>query len=697
VFRTVLSCVHFAIRGLDEAEFKFAMGSPHFTGGPGKSKRLLLLGIPVAILLTAALAVVFNARRALNHATQAAAGEGQLAFTLRTLDISSKLAQSLGAETIGSTPRYATGAFFAGNLYLGGPSGLVVLRADGTSRLNLRSGFELPIAPINSIATGRLRGSGGQQLLLATGGAGLLLLEPGSGANPTIRQLLPADAEARDLTAILPLTTGDVLIGTRHRGVFIYNGATLVPVRFTLPGVNPASLQITALAAVDSASFLIGTRNSGVFYVHAGTVDHASSGSGMPDDQVESIAVSSSRAFVGTPVGTAEFDLAAPSFRPMRILAQGIFSHALALDEHQLTIGTVDQGIQQVALEGGPSLRRVSISAGPTTASLQRVDAFLPAPDALYALADGTLLQRTGALWAHALPPAPAGLADANISALAFAPDGTLYIGFFDHGIDLLSPEGAIRHLEDDHLYCINRLVLDPQRHTIDAATADGLVLFDAQGKPRQTLTHRDGLISDHVTDVAFTRGGTALATPAGITFLGPAGAESLYAFQGLVNNHVYALTASNGSDELIAGTLGGVSILRAHAVERNLTVANSDLKHNWITALLSMPDKTVLVGTYGAGVETLSSQGRFTPIELPAGMPRDLVVNPNAIYATSLHIYAGTLANGMLVYSISSGRWSAVTTGLPSLNVTAFAARAGEIYVGTENGLVRMPEANLP
>ena len=673
------------------------MESPHLSSGLGKSKRLLLLAIPVALLLTVALTVVFSAHRALNHATQAAASEGQLAFTLRTLDPSSNLARSLGSETIASAPSYTAGAFLLGDLYLGGQAGLTILRADGTTSLNLRSGFELPVAPINSIASGHLRGTSGPQLLLATGGAGLLLLEPGSGANPTIHQFLPAATDAGDLTALLPLATGDVLLGTRRRGVLIYNGATLVPLRFTLPGVNPASLQITALAAVDSASFLIGTRDSGVFYVHAGTVDHANSASGLPDDQVESIAVSSTRAFVGTPVGTAEFDLAAPSFRPVRTLAQGIFSHTLALDEHQLTIGTLDQGIQQVPLEGGPSLRRVSISAGPATASGQRVDAFLTAPDALYALADGVLLRRVGAAWTPALPPEPAALADSNISALAFAPDGTLYVGFFDHGIDLLSPEGAIRHLEDDHLFCINRLVLDPQRHTIAAATANGLVLFDAQGKPRQTLTHRDGLISDHVTDVTFTSAGTALATPAGITFLSPSGAESLYAFQGLVNNHVYALASTGGSGQLIAGTLGGISILRPNVVERNLTVANSTLRHNWISALLPMPDNTVLVGTYGAGLETLDSQGRFAPVELPTGTPRNLVINPNALYATSSHVYAGTLGNGMLVYSVSTGRWSAVTTGLPSLNVTAFAARSGEIYIGTENGLVRIPEANLP
>ena len=673
------------------------MESPHLSSGPAKSERLLLFALPVALLLTVALTIVFSAHRALNHATQAAASKGQLAFSLSTLDASSNLARSFGSEIVASAPSYTTGTFFLGDLYLGGRSGLIVLRADGTLGLNLRSGFELPVAPINSISSGRHRGTREPQLMLATGGAGLLLLEPGSGAAPTIRQILPADAEARDLTALLPVATGDVLLGTRRRGVLIYNGATLAPLQFTLPGVNPASLQITALAAVDSASFLIGTRDSGVFYVHAGTVDHANAGSGLPDDQVESIAVSATHAFVGTPVGTAEFDLAAPSFRPLRTLAQGTFAHTLALDEYQLTIGTLDQGIQQVSLEGGPSLRRVSISAGPATASQQRVDAFLTAPDALYALADGTLLRRTGGAWAPAFPPEPTPLADANISALAFAANGILYVGFFDHGIDLLSPEGTIRHLEDDHLFCINRLVLDPHRHTIDAATADGLVLFDAQGKPRQTLTHRDGLISDHVTDVTFTQSGTALATPAGITFLGPSGVESLYAFQGLVNNHVYALASTGASGQLIAGTLGGISILRSNVVERNLTVTNSTLKHNWITALLPMPDSTVLVGTYGAGLETLDSQGRFTPIELPARTPRDLVINPNALYATASHIYAGTLGNGMLVYSISTGRWSAITTGLPSLNVTAFAARAGEIYIGTENGLFRIPEANLP
>jgi ligand-binding sensor domain-containing protein len=221
-------------------------------------------------------------------------------------------------------------------------------------------------------------------------------------------------------------------------------------------------------------------------------------------------------------------------------------------------------------------------------------------------------------------------------------------------------------------------------------------VLFDRNGTPRQTLMRRDGLISDHVTDIAFTRTGTTLATPAGLTFLTPSGFESLYAFQGLVNNHVYTL-GSGDNDSLLAGTLGGISMLNGGAVKRNLTVANSGLKHNWITALAAAPGGGWLVGTYGGGVMTLSADSdRFVPIELPAGESRDLVINPNALLVTRQHVYAGTLGHGMLVLDRGSNRWSIVTNGLPSLNVTAFAERNGELYIGTENGLVRIAEEKL-
>jgi ligand-binding sensor domain-containing protein len=40
--------------------------------------------------------------------------------------------------------------------------------------------------------------------------------------------------------------------------------------------------------------------------------------------------------------------------------------------------------------------------------------------------------------------------------------------------------------------------------------------------------------------------------------------------------------------------------------------------------------------------------------------------------------------------------RWTTVNEGLPSLNITALAQDNGYIYVGTDNGLVRIQEQKL-
>ena len=46
-----------------------------------------------------------------------------------------------------------------------------------------------------------------------------------------------------------------------------------------------------------------------------------------------------------------------------------------------------------------------------------------------------------------------------------------------------------------------------------------------------------------------------------------------------------------------------------------------------------------------------------------------------------------------MYVYDRTRQRWAVSQDGLPSQNVTAFAAGNGFVYVGTDNGLVRIQE----
>ena len=63
---------------------------------------------------------------------------------------------------------------------------------------------------------------------------------------------------------------------------------------------------------------------------------------------------------------------------------------------------------------------------------------------------------------------------------------------------------------------------------------------------------------------------------------------------------------------------------------------------------------------------------------------------------AISNVVVAGTLDRGLLVYNSTQHRWAPLTDGLPSLNVTALAASADKLFVGTDNGIVRMPIERL-
>jgi len=72
------------------------------------------------------------------------------------------------------------------------------------------------------------------------------------------------------------------------------------------------------------------------------------------------------------------------------------------------------------------------------------------------------------------------------------------------------------------------------------------------------------------------------------------------------------------------------------------------------------------------------------------------LEINANAMAVSPRAVYAGTLDRGLAVYSLASGRWNYFTAGLPSHNVTAVEARGGVVYIGTDNGLVKVPESSV-
>lgn len=623
-----------------------------------------------AILVLIAGIVGWRTSRALRTVTEEVRSEREILFSARPLP---ELREQV-FEAISTPAAFFQAARFHDDLYMAGPAGLSQYSAGGTLLKRYSVGQELPSSSLVAIAAAALADSRETELVIATAKDGLLAFN-----GRAFRQIFPQDASARTVTSILPAASGHLLIGTGKRGVLLYDGKKITVLHPTL-----SNLYVTTLAGSES-DLWIGTLNQGVVHWHAGQADSFGEEQGLPDRQVQSLAVFGDKAYVGTVLGVAVFERG----RFSRTLASGILATALLPQNGQLFVGSEDQGVIAIPLEG----RHHPNPASAAASELAEVHQLFGVDDAIFALTRSGLYRMGthGFGWQPVLRPSAGVLSDRNVSALATDSKRRLWVGYFDRGLDRLETDhGPATHLENEHVFCVNRIFPNPKDGTTDVATANGLVRLDAAGGQKQVLTRADGLIADHVTDVVSYRDGLALATPAGLTFLDAAGARSMYAFQGLVNNHVYALGVSG--DELMAGTLGGLSRLEKGDVQVSYTTATPGLKHNWITAVVPVGSDW-MVGTYGAGVLGLDRSGYFRSFENATG---PVEINPNAMLVTARHVFAGTLGKGLYVYERESDRWFAVGEGLPSANVTALAVANGYLYVGTDNGLVRVQEEKL-
>ena len=628
---------------------------------------------PVRVAVAAAIAIVLSMTAALwwetSHAVRQARArvesESTIRFTVQPVDrpLPANLAP-IAAPAI-----FRDAVMFHGHFYIAGPLGLTEYDASGAVVRRLRAGLELPPAAITSLAVGVLAHAAEPELMAGTAGEGLLVFD-----GRRMRQVRPDSAGHRTLTATLALGGGRVLLGTDRLGLFVYDGRQVTPAHPAL-----ANVPVTALAGVEGDVW-IGTRDRGVLHWRAGEVDRFDESAGLPDARVLSIAVGEDRAYVGTAVGVAEFRAG----RYARTLGSGLFASALALRRDALMVGTLDETVAEIPLSARSS-RGVRPIVQNAPGAIQR---FIDADGVLYALTEDAVYavdDRTNRL-RRVIGPDRAPLTDRNVSALAVDKTGRLWVGYFDRGVDILDPNGErAAHVENARVFCVNRIVHDANGGLTAVATANGLVLFDSGGHQKQVLGRADGLIADHVTDLVVHADRITVATPAGLTFIDPDGSRSLYAFHGLVNNHVYALGTSG--TQVVAGTLGGISVLDNGVIHANYTAANSVLTHNWTTAVARVGDEW-FVGTYGGGLFRLDAAGRWHPFADATG---PIEINPNALAVTDTHVFAGTLSQGLLVYDRQALRWTTFTAGLPSMNVTALAADRCSVYVGTDNGIVRL------
>jgi ligand-binding sensor domain-containing protein len=622
------------------------------------NRRLLAAAVAASLLLAAAY-VLYLARRAESSAEQESRAARQIPTSFAVYTPTSPE----GFEPFAAPADFRDAALFQNRLYIAGANTLYEYSPNGTLERQWTAGRELPPASLKALAAAP------DKLWIATQGQGALAFD-----GQKFEHLLPGHPKLSQIYALLPLSSGGLLLAAGESGVLLFDGGDIRPFH---PSLN--EIAATALAG-DDADLWIGTRAKGLHRLHAGAVTVYTTAEGLPDNAVSALAVQDEAAYAATPSGIAEFQ----SGRLTRTLAPGLFAQSLHVQNNTLHAGTLQDGWLPIPLQSRPS------NHPPATAKLEIRKVFSSGKD-LYLLTPSSLqILRNQSLQA-AIEAPPSSLTDSNISALATTSDNHLWIGYFDRGLDILHLQtNAKTHLETEHLFCVNQITPAPDGSQTAVATANGLVLFDAQRRPRQTLTRDNGLIASHVTAALWRPQGWALATPAGLTFLGAGAPRGLYAFHGLVNNHVYALAAQG--TQLAAGTLGGLTLLDGESVRLSYSTANSALKTNWITALLPY-DGGWMAGTYGGGVQFLEPNGAWKRFD---DMPANAVVNPGAIAQANGRVYAGTLEHGLLIFDPASRRWRATKNGLPSPNVTAIHYHGDMLFLGTGNGLVRAPDRAL-
>ncbi|HEY1257202.1 MAG TPA: hypothetical protein VGF01_20720, partial [Terracidiphilus sp.] len=286
-------------------------------------RTIFLVAAAALLALTMAGVVVWRVERALSAGRREAAAKELLPVEERTVG----LQPNPGFEGISSPAAYKSGAVYQGHICLAGPAGLSLYTVDGVLERIYRVGIDLPSAPLGRMAVGMLTDSRQPELLIATLGEGVLAFD-----GERFRQIRALQDEARTVTALLPLGSGRLLIGTAKLGLLIYDGKTLKRFHSTTDNVY-----VTALAGTE-AELWVGTLNDGLLYFHGGQTERIGEEQGLPDRRVEEIALSGERAYAATPMGVAEVEQG----KMTRVLAKGRYARAVMADGDVLLVGQVE-------------------------------------------------------------------------------------------------------------------------------------------------------------------------------------------------------------------------------------------------------------------------------------------------------------------------------------------------------------------
>jgi hypothetical protein len=304
----------------------------------------------------------------------------------------------------------------------------------------------------------------------------------------------------------------------------------------------------------------------------------------------------------------------------------------------------------------------------------------LVAEDQLFADTPLGVCRRGASGWTLVRRRPPALPGSGHVGALAQL-GSSLVAGLFDGGLALrVEGEHARtewREVPGSSAWGVNALL--PAGGALYVASLRGAARFD--GRQLQALEGPGAAFA-----LAATPAGVAIGYGQGLLLPGP---RLLSAFHGLPGNQTLALASG---PELYVGTPSGLGAVVGRRVRWRVGPGDGALPHPWVTAL-ALSGQALYVGTYGGGVvrrtgTDAGKPGRFEPFVETEG----LKVNTGCLVEADGRLYLGTDGAGLYRLSMDRARFERLSLDLPSPRITALAATRDGLYVGTDEGLARLP-----
>jgi ligand-binding sensor domain-containing protein len=331
-----------------------------------------------------------------------------------------------------------------------------------------------------------------------------------------------------------------------------------------------------------------------------------------------------------------------------------------------------------------PLVRRFDASASVHAERLPATVLRLVASEGtLFADTPDGLFRRDDAGWRLAVPRPPALPAgSAHLSALSFL-GPRIVAGVFGGGLVVADGKAlAWREVPGSAAWGVNALL--PAGGTMFVASLRGAARYD--GARLAPIPGPGAAFS-----LAATRDGVAIGYAQGVLL---PGSSLVSAFHGLPGNQATALAAG---ESLFVGTPSGLGALDGRRVRWRAAGNEGRLPHPWVQALL-VTEKALYVGTYGGGlarrprVRGIADGALLEPFPETEGVK----TSTGALVEADGRVFAGTEGRGLWRLRADGERFEPLALPLPSPRVTALAARAGELWVGTDEGLLRLPLAAL-